>query len=162
MFTIDMDAQSMRTFKALQNSAYLIRTIEQGINRGWIDMGRALVRKGRDSIKNDAKTGEIYRVPTNMRGRVGKSYHQASNRSGSETPANYTGELMRGLHYVSHYTQLEWGYDASTPYGKYLEEGSPGGKIKKRPLLTRFSNEFAGDAETYMSTEIQHQFLRKF
>jgi hypothetical protein len=156
MFQIEMDATSKRTFNTLQNAALLIQMFEQGINKGWIDMGRALVRRGQDSIRKDPKTGRIYDVPKRLRAIVGKRYHQAS--APGESPANFTGELAKGLHFVSHYTQLEWGYDADQNYGKFLETGTR--KMSPRPMLEKVSNEIAGIAENYMYADI-YKILRK-
>ena len=101
-------------------------TVPKGIKQGLLDVGPELMREVKRRIQYPPKTGRVYII--------GGKRHQAS--APGEAPANLTGNLVRSVRYtVPSDNRLVIGEVKSAPYAKYLEKGSPGGKILPRPHL---------------------------
>jgi nucleoid DNA-binding protein len=131
---------SAHIFDVLTTTGSITNAIKKGMATGWYNFGDFLVRKAKDAIQKDIKTGKIYKLYGQLAIKSGKTIHQAS--APGESPANLTGDLVRGIHNRLISDGVEWGYDASTPYGKYLEFGAKGPgsrKMLKRPNIIPIS-----------------------
>jgi len=118
--------------KVLDDKAFIVmkgalKKSKEGVRLGLVNVAPEIKREVRRLIRDPNKTGRIYNIN-------GKR-HQAS--APGEAPANLTGKLARSVgSSISGYDTLvigERGHIA--PYAKYLEYGSPEGKILKRPHL---------------------------
>jgi hypothetical protein len=106
-----------------------IRNVEQDYIRR---VGRAvnasvqIVRQSAlDLIERSPKTGNTYKR--------GNKVHRAS--APGEPPATDTGFLVSQIYGRVDADKLGGQVESRAPYSKYLEFGSDGGKIKKRPFL---------------------------
>jgi len=116
----------------VDNTAFLVidRAIfntKEGIRRGLLEVGPEIEREVVRLIKSPPKTGRLYLI--------GGRIHQAS--APGEAPADLSGALAESVDSVApSATQLIIGDRANiAPYGGLLENGSPGGQLKKRPHL---------------------------
>ena len=115
MFTITPAPDAIRTFNIVLN---MPQATKSGIRQGLYHFGSLL----RDSIRIDMlkpKSGREYLVR-----RGGRRFRHIAAADG-ETPANISGKLRRSVDFkVSGANQMEFGYDSSVDYGKFLELGT--------------------------------------
>ena len=147
MITVTLPGKTQAFLRHMSNAAGLIKAYKRGIEQGFNDLGKHVVKEARDSIRNGPKTGTIYKINGRM--------HQAS--SPGESPANLTGALASGIHYLNRGNELEYGYNSAQKYGDWLENGSPGGKIKKRPNLKPVALKASKEGEEFFSKHIREE-----
>lgn len=142
---IKIKVQKDQAFVVMSKALFKQR---EGIRRGLHEIGIIAVREAKRLIIEPPKTGILYRI----RGQL----HRASSQG--EAPASFTGTLERSLGYkVSSPTQMFIGARAS--YGGFLEEGTPGGKIKPRPYLSAAAKNTAKEATNAMLMATQREFI---
>ncbi len=133
MLDFSIDVRSKRILQKLITDGGCI-AYQRGISKGFYFLGRFLVLKTKDAIKNPPKTGRIYRLSGALKRRAGRSFHQAS--APGEAPANLTGDLRRGVSSITVGCEsLTFGYSSDTLYGRFLELGTR--KMEPRPNLLK-------------------------
>lgn len=134
-------------------AARIERANRQAIRRSFFDMGTTLKKQAQSNIIDGAKTGRVYLIRRGGRRRR----HQAS--APGESPANMTGALRRGIGYkIQGSDRLEWGYSDKTPYGLWLEEGTP--KMEPRPNIIPLSESIHKDARKYYFNSLRSEIMR--
>jgi len=105
----------------------------KAVRLAMFDISHSHVREAKRAIKDDPKTGRVYRRKRKGRRRT----HQAS--AAGQTHANESGRLRDSLSFQLHGTNnIEFGYGVSSgksapEYAKFVEFGTA--KMKPRPTL---------------------------
>ena len=111
-----------KTKSVLIDVSNLEGTHKRGLYNALQEIGSEVVREVRRLIKNTPKTGRVYTIK-------GKQ-HQAS--APWEAPASRTGRLLRSSRFKARNHQ-EMTVGETAEYAGYLEDGTPGKKIKGGP-----------------------------
>jgi hypothetical protein len=120
------------TDMTIRQAREMTRRTRRGIRHAWFAIGDDLYRSANNEILKGRKSGIKY---PNLRNRSSAPF---------ETFANQSGRLRRSLGWKVHgYDSLEFGYgvtgqENSNPapgYAKWMEDGTPGGKMLPRPTL---------------------------
>jgi len=110
--------------KLIDKISRIIPNTQKSIRLGFYELGSELVRSTKRDILRKGRRGNVYKV----RGRR----HVASIPG--EAPASISGDLWRSLNFtVKGSSKMEFGYDNSVDYGKYLELGTS--RMRARPGL---------------------------
>lgn len=116
MFTIKLAPNGVRTFNIVFNMPITTKT---GIRQGFIKFGSLLQKDLKTEILRKPKSGREYLIR-----RGGRRFRHIASADG-ETPANISGRLRRSVDYkVQGASRMEFGYNNSVDYGKYLEFGT--------------------------------------
>lgn len=122
--------EGFRVFAQIEELTEIYR---EALFDAWHDSGLDLVREARRQVREEPKTGRVYRV--SIGGRV--RHHQAS--APGESHANLTGRLESSISYtVTGWPMMEFGYGADNlrdapEYARPVELGSS--RMDPRPTL---------------------------
>lgn len=134
-------------------SVRLERVGKQAVRKTFFDMGTQMKKEAQHNILHGKKTGRIYVVRLGKR----RKFHQAS--AAGEAPANLTGRLRRSVSYrITASDKIEFGYSDDTPYGKWLENGTPA--MGKRPNIVPVATRIHTKARTYFFKNLKREVMR--
>jgi hypothetical protein len=160
-------------FKAGRNNHKAYRSIREltgntrrGIRQGLIFSGQKLKTTARRGIMTPPKSGRRYKKRIG-----GRSYNWRASAPG-QFPANVTGRLRDSVDYqMQGDLRLRFGVRKTgsanaggTPpdvYAKFLELGSPAGKIKPRPFLKSSLDVNEGQVKDFVLEQIKMQSSSK-
>ena len=124
-----VEGSENKTFFLSINSAGI--NMQRGIRQGFFAVGKKLVLTAREQMMEKPKTGKIYRI------RRGKTMRNHISSAPGESPANLSGALRKSIGWGGlNDNGFEFGAGGGqVGYAGYLEDGTPNGQMKPRPLL---------------------------
>jgi len=161
MFKFSEDPHNKTTYFLIKNMS---KNYKKGIKKALYKIGNDIKSEAKRLIKDEPKSGYIYRVIYKR----GKRYINHIASAPGEPPANLSGDLAKSLAFkVRGSKGLDFGYeDAIVKYGKILEEGGITGKkksviIKARPYASKAVKNMERNMEKHLETQIRLATLKK-
>lgn len=137
------------TLLSLGKLRNLSPSIHRGIRHAWFDTGKDLMREADNQILRKKKTGVKY-----------KTLRRRSSAPG-ESHANQRGALRRSLGWKVHGSDsvtFGYGVGKSAPdYARFVELGTPRGKMKARPTLRNTVKASSRNIEVNLRTAIEKE-----
>jgi len=150
MFKITPTPNTIRTYQITRQMGSNTKT---GTRQGLYKFGSLLYKELRADILR-RKNGKQYIV---RRGTT-RGRHIAS--AVGETPANLSGNLRRSVDFkVQGSSNMEFGYDKSVDYGKYLESGTK--KMGARPGLKNNIDKNLVNGANIIGQEVYNSMMKK-
>lgn len=151
MFTIKEDPRNERIFNITAKMPITSRT---GMRHGLYQFGKLLYTDTRQEILRKPKSGREYII------RKGNRRFRHIAAADGETPANITGNLRKSVEFkVRGSNEMEFGYDNSVDYGKYLELGTK--KMGAKPGLKNSIDKNQVRGVNLIANEINNRMIGK-
>ena len=126
-----------------------VERTNQGIRRGFFDLGSDLISTLNKDVLAKNKTGRVYI----LRGKKGRRRRHVSSAPG-QSPANRTGNYRRNRGFkVRGSKSMEFGIRDQAEYAIFLEEGTK--KMAPRPGLGNAVKKVTRNADSHFSSEIE-------
>lgn len=151
MFTITPSSTNARVYYITSRMPITSKT---GMRQGLYKFGSLLRDDIRIEILKKPKSGKEYLVR-----RGGRRFRHIAAADG-ETPANISGKLRRSVDFkVSGANEMQFGYDNSVDYGKYLEQGTR--KMGAKPGLLNSINKNQVRGVNLIGNEVNKRMIGK-
>lgn len=151
MFTIEEDPHNVRVYNIISKMPVNSKT---GMRQGLYQFGKLLYTDTRIEILKKPKSGREYIIRRGSR----RFRHIAA--ADGETPANRSGKLRKSVEFkVRGSNEMEFGYDNSIDYGKYLELGTE--KMGAKPGLKNSINKNQVRGVNLIANEVNNRMVGK-
>lgn len=156
-------SENTKVFRQIKD---ISKSINTGIKKANIYIGKDIVKEARRTIKEDSKTGKYHILRDVWTGQV--RIHRAS--APNETPANFSGSLAASIGYVPSNNELIIGAGGSSPsvntesgqigFGVFVDYAAKLEKSGRRYLKPSIQKK-QKDTENYYYQETRRELLKK-